>query len=232
MSGTIIANGPGLTDLASRINTEHAAVETSFRNGFEHAVECGRLLIEAKAKIPHGAWLPWLAMSCTVSKRTVQVYMQLAKETPRLGSNAQHVAHFSLRQAIASVSRQVTTTAKLPAPVVTKALEESGDPAIQGALKRAESGQQRHRAREQEAQRAKDNEPAPTFIPMPMREPTAEEIARDEALADLLSRLRKGLRAWMMENASISTDLICDTINAVYCEVQDGSLLDGADAAP
>ncbi|HXP77466.1 MAG TPA: hypothetical protein VN823_25250, partial [Stellaceae bacterium] len=60
MTGTIIAKGPGLTDLASGINTEHEAVTASLRNGFEHAITCGQLLIEARSKTAHGAWLPWL----------------------------------------------------------------------------------------------------------------------------------------------------------------------------
>src|SRR5215470_5652201 len=114
MSGTIIARGPDLTDLALRIKAEHEAATVSFNAGLEHALACGQLLIEAKSKIPHGAWLPWLERECSVSPRMSQIYMRLAKEAPRLGSNTKRVSYFSLRQAIAHVSRQVTLASKLP----------------------------------------------------------------------------------------------------------------------
>src|SRR5216683_3280988 len=102
MSAVTIASGPGLSDLASRINAEHDGATSSFNAGIEHALACGRLLIEAKGKIPHGAWLPWLEANCTVTPRMSQNYMRLAKETPRLGSNTKRVADFSVRQAIAA----------------------------------------------------------------------------------------------------------------------------------
>jgi hypothetical protein len=214
--------------LASRINAEHDAATASFNTGLEHALTCGRLLIEAKAKIPHGAWLPWLEKNCTVSTRMSQIYMRVAKETPQLGSNAKRVADFSLRQAIAAVSRQVATAAKLPAPVVTKALGEGDDPAIQGALKRAENKQKLQKAQAETAQRYKDNQPVTEFIQMPMRAANADEAARGEALADLLSRLRKVLRDWLVLNPAVPADMIFDTINTVYCEVEDGTLIKGA----
>ena len=39
----------------------------------------GDALIEAKAKMPHGGWLPWLAEHCKLSERSAQLYMQIAR---------------------------------------------------------------------------------------------------------------------------------------------------------
>ena len=45
-----------------------------------HAMAAGDLLIEAKAQLKHGQWLPWLAKHCVISERTAQLYVKLAKK--------------------------------------------------------------------------------------------------------------------------------------------------------
>jgi len=52
-----------LVDLAARINAAHDQAAGALRSGLEHARRAGELLIEAKARVPHGQWLPWLAVS-------------------------------------------------------------------------------------------------------------------------------------------------------------------------
>ena len=47
-------NLPALTDLAERINAEHAAALSAAQTAIERAAECGRLLIEAKSGLSHG----------------------------------------------------------------------------------------------------------------------------------------------------------------------------------
>ena len=74
-AGTTEAN---LTDLAERINAEHAASEDHAKSAIEHALQCGQLLIEAKAQVKHGQWLPWLEANCTVKERQARNYMRLA----------------------------------------------------------------------------------------------------------------------------------------------------------
>jgi hypothetical protein len=60
-----------LADLAAQIEREHGFAVSAARNAVEHVVRCGRLLREAKAKLPHGQWLPWLEKHCpSVSIRT------------------------------------------------------------------------------------------------------------------------------------------------------------------
>jgi hypothetical protein len=57
-----------LADLAARINQEHEAAEAAIKRGAAHAMAAGDLLIEAKAQVPHGQWLPWLAEHCVVKR--------------------------------------------------------------------------------------------------------------------------------------------------------------------
>jgi len=88
-----------LPSLAAAINAEHDSVERAALSAVEHARRAGALLVDAKAQLDHGAWLPWLAANCpSVSKRTAQAYMRLAK------ANAQRVAHLTVREALALLS--------------------------------------------------------------------------------------------------------------------------------
>ena len=57
-------NLPALDALADKINAEHEACRSAMRKGLEHALEAGRLLLEAKKGLPHGEWLPWLKENC------------------------------------------------------------------------------------------------------------------------------------------------------------------------
>jgi Protein of unknown function (DUF3102) len=93
-----------LADLAARIRAEHAAAASALRRGAEHAMNAGDLLIEAKARLKHGQWLPWLAEHCSISERTAQLYMRLAKARPEIEANTQHVADLSLRAATAALA--------------------------------------------------------------------------------------------------------------------------------
>jgi hypothetical protein len=73
------AGSNSLADLAARIRAEHEATSTALKSSAEHGIAAGELLIEAKAKVPHGQWLPWLKDNCSMSERTAQLYMRLAK---------------------------------------------------------------------------------------------------------------------------------------------------------
>ena len=66
-----------LAALADRIKTYHAGVIEAARNVVVKAISAGALLKEAKAKLGHGQFLPWLE-TLEVSERTAHRYMQLA----------------------------------------------------------------------------------------------------------------------------------------------------------
>jgi hypothetical protein len=67
-----------LTDLAARIRVEHEACDAALKRGLQHAVAAGKLLIEAKAQLKHGQWLPWLREHCGIPERSARRYMQIA----------------------------------------------------------------------------------------------------------------------------------------------------------
>jgi len=99
-----------LQGLAEGINREHALVESHLQGAVQHAIRAGGLLAEAKGKVPHGEWLPWLAENCAIKERTAQTYMRLARELPKLEpSKAQRVADLPLREAVSYLSSPGTT---------------------------------------------------------------------------------------------------------------------------
>ncbi len=69
--------------LSADINAAHRACEQAARSTLEHAYRTGELLIEAKATLRHGEWLPWLEANCEVSDRQARTYMRLARELPK-----------------------------------------------------------------------------------------------------------------------------------------------------
>lgn len=52
------------------------------RQTAQNILEIGHRLNEAKEKLPHGAWLPWLTERVEFTERTAQKYMRLAREWP------------------------------------------------------------------------------------------------------------------------------------------------------
>jgi Protein of unknown function (DUF3102) len=58
------------------------------KQGLERAIAAGKLLLEAKALVKHGEWLPWLESHCQIPERTVQHYMRLAKHEDEIRKSA------------------------------------------------------------------------------------------------------------------------------------------------
>ena len=67
-----------LSTLANKINHAHADTLTAARTTLEHARRVGDLLIEAKAAVPHGEWLPWMKENVTFSVATAGRYVKVA----------------------------------------------------------------------------------------------------------------------------------------------------------
>jgi hypothetical protein len=89
-----------LATLAAEINHHHRQAEAALRSGLEHALEAGRLLIEAKSRCVHGTWGLWLADNFEGSARTAQAYMRVADRWPELQAKAQDSADLSLDGAL------------------------------------------------------------------------------------------------------------------------------------
>lgn len=95
--------GNELPNLARLINVAHERSEKAIATGLQHAVEAGRLLTEAKAKLAHGQWLPWIDENCSFSPRTAQRYIKMFEEFG--GSNATHVSHLTFTDALKLVEQ-------------------------------------------------------------------------------------------------------------------------------
>lgn len=91
-------HGSELAELASRIRTEHQLCQSAFRGGLAHALEAGKLLLEAKGQCPHGEWGRWLREHCRIPERTAQAYMRVARGLA--AGDPQRVADLSLRGAL------------------------------------------------------------------------------------------------------------------------------------
>ena len=70
------------TTIAADINRFHELACLRAGEAIEHAKQAGFLLLEAKAAMKHGEWLPWLEQNIQVSARQVQRYMQVAQGRP------------------------------------------------------------------------------------------------------------------------------------------------------
>jgi hypothetical protein len=117
-----------LTDLAIRINAEHKAASEALTQGLQRAIAAGRLLIEAKAAIPHGEWLSWLASNCAVSERTAQAYMRVAKGFAGIDeTKSAAVADLSFRDALNSLAVASSIVKQLPAESFDRALHFADD---------------------------------------------------------------------------------------------------------
>jgi N6-adenosine-specific RNA methylase IME4 len=99
--GQDLARSNSLVDLAARIHDEWEIAENHFGCGLQHALTAGRLLLEAKAQLDHGEWLPWLRDHCRIPERTAQLYMRCAIHAEELKS--ERVADF--RGAVALIAK-------------------------------------------------------------------------------------------------------------------------------
>jgi len=96
-SKQVFTAGKTLAELAARIRAEHKAAAVAVTKGVSHAIAAGELLIEAKARLKHSRWLPWLRDHCAMAQRTAQLYMQCARARKEIEANPQRVADLSLR---------------------------------------------------------------------------------------------------------------------------------------
>lgn len=68
--------------VASKINQAHAQAIEHADSAIGFAKQAGELLLQVKADLPHGEFLPWLAVNCNVSDRQARRYMAAAQGKP------------------------------------------------------------------------------------------------------------------------------------------------------
>ena len=78
MSEEITTTVIELPDLRSRIKAEDSKARSIAKKSLEHVIECGRLLIELKARVHHGNWRHE-ARQLNMSPRTITNYMKIAR---------------------------------------------------------------------------------------------------------------------------------------------------------
>ncbi len=115
MEGIGSAITKDLITLAIEINAWHAQAEAAIGRALEYALNAGQLLIQAKAQVQHGEWLPWLTTNFRGSDRTAQIYMRIARQWPEIAaSKSAGSAHLSIDGAVrmlAAPSAEVTDDA-------------------------------------------------------------------------------------------------------------------------
>jgi hypothetical protein len=94
-----------LSMLADEANLETVRSKEAAGEAVECAIRAGERLAEAKDRITHGEWLPWLEANYTESARTAQDYMRLAAHQDALQQIRSSAAHFnSVREALKALA--------------------------------------------------------------------------------------------------------------------------------
>jgi len=100
-----------LVELAERINKEHRQVETAVGRALGHARRAGKLLVEAKGKVRHGEWLPWLEANFEGTERVAQMYMRVHSRWDEIEANTKSVSDLTLSGALRSIGAPVEVLA-------------------------------------------------------------------------------------------------------------------------
>lgn len=181
-------------------------------------LEIGRRLIEAKAQLAHGEWLPWLKEKVEFSEATAQRFMKIAKEYP----NPSPVTDLGVSKALALLALPATereefvaekhvvngeekTVAEMSKRELEKAIRERDE-----AVKKAEALEQTMKDQLEEQQTVYDVDMAQAQEKLDAANRRAEDAAvklrreKEKAAADLtaagdeLASLREQL--WELQN--------------------------------
>ncbi|RZS82062.1 DUF3102 family protein [Phyllobacterium myrsinacearum] len=85
--------------LVTEIRQSHERALVALRSAAEAARQSGDALIEAKALVGHGEWLPFLKET-GVSERTAQRYMKIAKNWQAIAGKTTSVSDLSVNEAL------------------------------------------------------------------------------------------------------------------------------------
>src|SRR5690348_17160883 len=81
---TLIAAPTSELQVIYEINKHHRLAHEHSGKAKEHAIECGRLLNEMKAKLSHGDFGDWIKKNCTFKRSMAALYMKAAKNPTAL----------------------------------------------------------------------------------------------------------------------------------------------------
>jgi hypothetical protein len=108
--------------IEAAIRREHAAATAAAGAALGHALECGRLLAQARPGIGHGSWESFVRDTCGIAPRTARLYLRLDANRDRL-ANRQHVAGLTVREAV----RELTVPRERPMPAAGDAVFTRND---------------------------------------------------------------------------------------------------------
>jgi hypothetical protein len=100
-----VVEGASLPELARQIDSAIKAANAHAAASVDAALTAGRLLAQAKSKVEHGEWEPWIAANTSIAPRTARAYMRLAERFPTLPEEERHrVAVLPLREAMKAIA--------------------------------------------------------------------------------------------------------------------------------
>jgi hypothetical protein len=194
-----------LTDLAQAIEHEHQAAHQAAQTALAHALECGQLLLQAKAAVGHGGWLAWVEANLTFGPRQATNYMRLAREIPKLDDeDRKQVSDLTMRDAVGQLALNARAIARLPEGKVAEVIDDAESAPLKLLLGRAEAQQQRRKSAGSEPDREKW-----TTIPW-----QAYTLADDRLLAAIEQ---------VISDFDLPPQVVLETLQEAYCRIQEGS---------
>jgi hypothetical protein len=94
-------DGGNLSTLPARIKSAYGRAIAGAKQSLERARATGELLLEAKAAVGHGKFLPWLAAHCPqIPERVAQRWMRLAEHWSEIESKSDAVSDLTVTSAL------------------------------------------------------------------------------------------------------------------------------------
>lgn len=120
MDVKLVEGETGLTldDISQKVNAEHGQFLAKASTALEHGLRAGQLLIDAKAMVAHGEWLPWLKDSFDGSHDVASKYMRAAESYPLLlAANFDGRRNLTTLEAVIAASKKLAVAEKPPSAV-------------------------------------------------------------------------------------------------------------------
>jgi hypothetical protein len=142
-----------LPELIAQIKTAHTETIALARRTLDSAIRAGKLLIEAKALVAHGQWLP-LLKEAGISIQIAQRYMRLAHIPPDKYVTVTHLGIRAALDKIAQHAEEGDEEAELAAVRARVAVEEAAQRAAEAAQREEVERQRRQREEVRQAAEA------------------------------------------------------------------------------
>ena len=105
---------------ATVINNLHKEIRGHGNTMVQIAIKAGGLLVEEKARLGHGMWLPWVVRDLTFSPRTAQFYIKCYQNRDLL--NTKSVSH--LGKAVSLLATPKEELSVHPVPTKAEPIQE------------------------------------------------------------------------------------------------------------